>query len=243
MAYSVQEKIIISGDYVEIYKYSRGYYVGVPQQRSIKRSVEIYHHIKKQQQEIRIDSLKRTKKRLKRMVNSNKDLNKFLTLTFADNVTDLKIANNEFKKFIKRLNYKYPKFKYVAVPEFQERGAVHYHLLCNIRYLTVSELDELRQMWGNGWIDLRRIDKVENVGNYMAKCLSYLGKANQDNRLFGRKKFFYSINLLTPVIYDRWSDIKEFYEFWKIWIVKKLLWKTEFDTKWLGSVSYEIYRL
>jgi len=32
---------------------------------------------------------------------------KFLTSTFADNITDVTYANNEFRKFIKRLNRRY----------------------------------------------------------------------------------------------------------------------------------------
>ncbi len=46
----------------------------------------------------------------------------FLTLTFADNIKDISMANKEFRKFIKRLGYyianKQTYLKYVVVPEF-----------------------------------------------------------------------------------------------------------------------------
>jgi hypothetical protein len=126
------------------------------------------------------------------------------------------------------------------VPEFQKRGAIHYHLLCNIQYLSVAELDGLRVIWGNGWIDLKRIDSVENVGAYVAK---YLGKANDDNRLFGRKKFFYSLDLLTPVILDKIKDVLDFKRFLDFWSIKKLLWETTIDSAWLGEIQYKVYRI
>lgn len=41
-----------------------------------------------------------------RLVDTNFDnQTKFLTLTFKENIQDIEYANNEFKKFIKRLNY------------------------------------------------------------------------------------------------------------------------------------------
>lgn len=59
------------------------------------------------------DSLKRKQKYYKnmrfeiaRLVDTNfDDQTKFLTLTFRENIQNIAYANNEFKKFIKRLNY------------------------------------------------------------------------------------------------------------------------------------------
>ena len=59
------------------------------------------------------DSLKRKQKHyqsmrfeIARLVDTNFDnQTKFLTLTFKENIQDIEYANNEFKKFIKRLNY------------------------------------------------------------------------------------------------------------------------------------------
>lgn len=69
---------------------------------------------------------------------------KFLTLTFEDNISDIKKANHEFKNFILRLNRYIKKHidknfagvQYVAVPEIQQERADkynvevwHYHIL------------------------------------------------------------------------------------------------------------------
>ncbi|GAI10009.1 unnamed protein product, partial [marine sediment metagenome] len=43
------------------------------------------------------------------------------------------ITNREFKKFIQRLRYQYGDFKYMAVIEFQDRGAIHYHMISDFR--------------------------------------------------------------------------------------------------------------
>jgi hypothetical protein len=61
----------------------------------------------------------------------------FLTLTFRDNVTDLDEAHKCFhiwstimSREAKKLGFT---FAYLGVSEFQERGAVHYHLMTNLR--------------------------------------------------------------------------------------------------------------
>ena len=73
------------------------------------------------------------------------DKDKFFTLTFENNETDIQKCDKEFKKFIQRLKYTYKlkDFKYLAVIEFQERGAVHYHIICNLPYVPQKELQEL----------------------------------------------------------------------------------------------------
>ena len=90
------------------------------------------------------------------------------------------------------MNYKYNNFEYLAVPEFQKRGAVHYHLLCNLPFIEIAELQEL---WGQGFVKINKIDDVNNVGAYVSK---YLGK-EMDERTFGKKKFFRSQNLKQSV--------------------------------------------
>jgi hypothetical protein len=59
----------------------------------------------------------------------------FTTLTFRENLHNIKEANYEFLKFIKRVKYKFGDFKYLAVIEFQDRGAIHYHMISDFRYI------------------------------------------------------------------------------------------------------------
>ena len=56
-----------------------------------------------------------------------------ITLTYRDNFTDLKKSYRHLSSFIQSLRHKYGKdFRYVCVPEFQTRGAVHYHALLGV---------------------------------------------------------------------------------------------------------------
>lgn len=239
--YTVSKKVIISGQYVEFYEYERPYTVGKPrkprQPRQNHPSRFALLKVKPIDQ-IRADNLLRTKKKIKRLVNSNQDLNKFLTLTFGENISDWNFANHEFKKFIQRVCRRFPEFKYVAVPEFQKRGAIHFHLVCNLKFLTRDELEALHQLWGCGWIDLKKIRS--NMGHYMTK---YLTKQNVDRRFFHKKKFFRSLKLLLPQIIQRFKEIKEFLKFLNFWTIKELLFEKQFDTFYRGSVKYKLYKL
>ena len=143
---------------------------------------------KKKSSNKKIDyNINRSKMALRRLINanvSNKDL--FITLTYADNVTDVSIAKDDFKKFVKRWNYRRKKeglsnLKYIYVIEFQKRGAVHFHaIFFQCGYISNSSLNCL---WGKGHVKVNRIKNVDNVGAYVCK---YMDKALLDNRLHSR---------------------------------------------------------
>ena len=84
-------------------------------------------------QEIRSDSLSRSRNLLIDLAHQNYDIwHSFITLTFKENISDVTEANKLFNAWTKSVLRKYPEFKYLCVPEFQKRGAVHYHLITNI---------------------------------------------------------------------------------------------------------------
>ena len=131
------------------------------------------------------------------MINTNIQQNsKFVTLTFSDNVQDFETANYEFKKFRQRLErYLKHKVSYVCVPEFQKRGAIHYHLLMfNVPYIANLKLSEI---WGQGFIKINSIKNVDNVGAYVCKYMSK--DMNTDERLRGYKCYFSSRGLDKPI--------------------------------------------
>jgi hypothetical protein len=129
----------------------------------------------------------------------------FVTITFAENITDLKTANKEFGNFGKRLNraiikqggaFKTP-LKYLVVPEFQKRGAVHYHV---VYFAFPAQKDTnafLSKVWGHGFTFNNTIKSVEHLKNYVTK---YFTKSLQDERLAGKKHYFCSKNLLRPTV-------------------------------------------
>ena len=240
MAYPYNFKVVVSGEHVEVYKYKKSVwrdfekkdFENVRSQKEPKQldAFEQMEIMKKKQQY----SVNRTRTEIRRLINSNPQLTKFMTLTFADNITDLKEANYIFNQFIKRMNYKYPDFKYLAIPEFQQRGAVHYHLLCEMPFIHYSEIYEI---WGQGNIDIKTLNDVDNIGAYVCK---YLSKDMFDERTFGKKKFFRSQTLLEPV---------EILGYWGMKFIEKFcsaltpVFEKSFESEWVGEVEYKAYKL
>ncbi|HNV63034.1 MAG TPA: hypothetical protein PKN54_08820 [Candidatus Cloacimonas acidaminovorans] len=237
MAYTYDFKVVVSGKQVELYKYKKNVWREYETKKDeilIKepKQLDLFEQEKLRKQRMKF-SVNRTRTEIRRLVNSNPQLNKFLTLTFAENITDLKTANYIFNKFILRMNYKYNNFEYLAVPEFQKRGAVHYHLLCNLPFIEIAELQEL---WGQGFVKINKIDDVNNVGAYVSK---YLGK-EMDERTFGKKKFFRSQNLKQSVELLGYIAQK-FVE--KFLSLLTPVYEKVFKSDWIGEVEYFAYSL
>ena len=191
---SYNKKVIIAGKQLEIYEYKESVIYGYTDIKKCSkgRQSTANDEDKKINREM---VFKRARTNLRRLINCNiQSDSKFLTLTFKDNITDLDFANNEFKKFIKRLNYHFNiKLKYSCVIEFQKRGAIHYHVvLYNLNGKV--DLNKLSDIWGHGFIKLNKINGIDNVGAYICK---YMSKTN-DKRLEGRKMYFNSRNLIKP---------------------------------------------
>lgn len=179
--------MFIAGDHIEIYEYEKPIFYG-----EIKRIGRNGKNGKKEENRKKVMS--RAKNHIRRLINANigqwGQKEKFITLTFAENIQDIKKANYEFKKFRQRLEYRLGiKLKYICVIEFQKRGAIHYHLLIfNLPYV---ENKKLREIWGNGFIKINNIDNVDNVGAYIVK---YMTKTD-DERLLNEKSYFTSRGL------------------------------------------------
>jgi len=167
-------------------------------------------------------SLSRTKRQVKLLVESNyrehaiyemyeHRIPSFTTLTFARNEQNLITGNNEFGKFIKRLQYKLENnrktlhtLKYIAVPEFQKRGAVHYHILFfNLPY-NENMPDIIGHAWNNGFINNQYVQK-QKVSEYLVKEL-----VKKTNFPGSKKRYFCSRNLLKPIILTNEAEIQNY---------------------------------
>lgn len=113
--------------------------------------------------EYRKRSTNKAKTDLIRMINTNftstgktKASYKFITLTFRNgsipNLTDVKQAYTEFKKYARKLREvcrkQGRKLKYIAVVEFQDensRGAVHFHVIADVPVIPVTR--EIAEIW------------------------------------------------------------------------------------------------
>lgn len=217
LSYRYNQKIIETPTYLEIWEYelpivSKRNSTNDPSKVKpdwLKNTRQLFDDLTAQEQ---YDSLKRKQKHYKnqrfvvaRLIDTNfDDQTKFLTLTFKRNIKDITYTNNEFKKFMKRLNYhlfhtKRSQIKYLATWEKQKRGAIHYHIiLFNFLYLSHAELTRI---WGQGHIKINRVDvdSVENRGRYLSK---YFDK-ELELKEHKKKAFFKSQNLKHPIETNR----------------------------------------
>jgi len=237
-------KVVMSGHIVELYEYEKDIKTGKDNKdgsKSVGRAGKnASDEDKEKNREI---ALSRSKREVRRLINSNVDAwgekPKFFTLTFRENVTDIKWANKEFKKFRQRLSRyiwrESNNLKYVAVIEFQKRGAVHYHVVTfNMPYVPHADLERI---WGHGFVHIRAIDDCDNVGAYVTK---YMTKDHDDERLREQKCYFSSRGLVKPV-----EEIieKEDLDTLRVALSPNKTYENEFQSEYVGKISYEQYNL
>jgi len=125
----------------------------------------------------------------------------FVTLTFRENITDFDTTHPLFSDFIRSLSYDYFRttnntIKYVAVPEFQTRGAVHYHVIFFNLPFRYGVKSVFSGHWKHGFVQVKSVDRVHNVGVYISK---YLSKQFLNRSLVNRKSYFVSKGLHKPI--------------------------------------------
>lgn len=121
------------------------------------------------------------------MINANvTDVSKvrWCTLTYADNMTDPKQLYQDFVLFNKRFQYYcktkgYSKPEYIVMMEPQGRGAWHAHLLYIWQDMKAPYIanKDFRELWGHGFVKIKKLDNVDNVGAYLT---AYLGDMELD---------------------------------------------------------------
>ena len=123
-----------------------------------------------------LNSVRQSLCRLRDLLNTNiTDVKKcrWVTLTYAENMTDPKRLYEDFKKFNMRMIYKGYKYEYIVCMEPQGRGAWHAHLVMifddNAPYI---DNNEMARIWGHGFTTTKKLEDVDNVGAYLT---AYLG--------------------------------------------------------------------
>lgn len=153
-------------------------------------------------------SLKRSQRRLKRLINANvgqyEQVDKFLTLTFP-HLRDRDKACRAFKTFAQNLRRHYgEEIQYIAVMEIQDGSRledpsnatndIHFHvLLFNCPYIPQEIIQN--KLWKHGIVDIRKIENYIDIAGYLA---DYLSK-DKVLAVRGKRSYFPSRGLKKPV--------------------------------------------
>lgn len=184
-------RVVISGDVVEVYTYS------VPIACGRERDYEIVRSSSEEGGEKRIDSLYRSRMNVRRLIWANQGrYTKFLTLTYADTVLDVKRVQRDITTFVQAMKRKGYPLKYLYVLEHQRErgekegneGCLHVHMVVFVdRFIP---LDILRSCWKHGFLGIEKIDHVRNLGAYICKYIT------KDNLMeFGKRVYSCSLGL------------------------------------------------
>lgn len=119
----------------------------------------------------------KTFRHIRAIINTNfqgKENERFITLTYAENMRDKERLYLDFKKFWMRFKYKWGKAEYFVVVEPQMRGAWHMHVLVKFDGERAPYIPnaELRECWGHGFVNVRSLKNVDNIGAYLSAYLA-----------------------------------------------------------------------
>jgi len=140
--------------------------------------VREFEHIENRQQSY--NSLRQTFKKMRYLINNNfvgKPNELHIILTYKKNMTDTKQLYKDFDKFMKRLRYQYKDkttIDFINVVEPQGRGAWHCHVLMRFNDLDKIYIknSDLRQIWGLGFVTIKSLNDVDNIGAYLSAYLT-----------------------------------------------------------------------
>lgn len=248
-------KAILSGDILEIYTYERS----LPQRRTKRKKADRggYPFASKKR---RPDSINRLRANFLRLVRANltrKQSPAFASFTMLQ-IVPYKRAVIHFTRFTQRLRARCGgDIAIIAVPEWQKRGAIHFHALIwglPVDYvdnapandqteITETDLKEsvnrnLQHLWGWGYVDCISTDGSNKLAGYMAK---YMLKGMHDERLRGKRAYHTSRNVLRPVS-SSLGTMALFLEHQEV-IHNPPLQVREYNAQFLGRAHYKKIRI
>jgi len=239
MSFPIQyTKIVQSGNLLEIYDYEKE---PSPKRFGVRKKKRNIYKVRRSARNIQ-----RAKNNFRRMVRASlvRGAPHFATLTMAS-VETITTAYKYFSKFTTNLRFAYGvDVAWVAVPEFQKRGAVHFHALIwgipDEVYLRERSTRDLQALWACGFCDFLASDGSPKISSYMAK---YMSKTMSDDRLSGKKSYTASRNIVRSVLCNTPTQIAYIEEEYpQLRDVNKDVDKVEVDkvysTQWLGRCHY-----
>jgi hypothetical protein len=239
-------KAYLSGNFLEIYEYEKAPQVRQYQVRKKRKDKSFVGDSIAFGR--RIDNLRNTRRAFVRLVRSNLvgvDSPALLTLTMYE-VVGIGQACDVFTRFVKMLRRNEGLcFRYIAVPEFQRRGAVHFHVLIwGIKNAIIEQervCRYLQNIWQYGYVDCFATDGSGKLAGYLAK---YMSKTVQDVRLCRKKAFMCSRNIMRPVSVSSAFSLGCLAEEQGFELsTAPVLHKSVSMTKWLGRSSYRLLNI
>lgn len=229
-------KVIKAGDQYEIYRYEqepietpkrsrRG--VATGPRRAIKRTFA---------------NSRRARKNFIRLVRSNltgTERPAFLTLTMRD-IVPVSVAYSCLKGFFGPLrDFVGQDLRYIAVPEFQKRGAVHFHILVWGLPQEIVEHERknriLQNIWALGFVDILQTDGSPKLAGYLGK---YMSKSMLHDDIGFSKAYTCSRNIVRPMSFNGTTLSSIPQDFWDGDNV--ILTEREYEVPWLGACHYQL---
>ena len=138
------------------------------------------------------DSLRKSFKQLRDLVNCNTTDSScihWVTLTYAENMTDTVQLGTDFDKFWKKFRRycqknKYTIPQYISVIEPQQRGAWHMHciIIWEQKRPYIDNNAIFAPMWGKGFTKIQGVpEDCDNLGAYLSAYLSDMSLSEDGN--------------------------------------------------------------
>lgn len=159
-------------------------------------------------------SLKRSRKKITEILMNNLDLKSyFLTLTYANDVTDYNVALKQFNKFVIYANRVISKpLKYICMKELQKSsrdGVIHYHLV--VFDIEIEDILKLKSCWFNeGYVYLKKINDLnaKRIANYIT---SYITDPEKGQLIKSNYRLFSTSSNLKKTIKIKNNLLLEYY--------------------------------
>lgn len=239
----------VSGEMIEVYTYEKPVITNRARLREYKKPMGRTNQATDQDKQKNRDiTLRRARKTIQRLVHANCDQwfdehgkrykPVFITLTYAATMEDTVQGNRDYRSYMKRLNYhlykdKKSHLKYLAIPEFQDRGSLHYHaVVFNLPFIPI---DELQTLWKHGGINISVIKDKYRIASYMTKTI---WPEKHDQRFMGHKCYLTSQGLLKP----KESTDRHWIDKVTLNMAKKKTYEVLFENDRYGKIKYERYK-
>lgn len=223
-------KIINSGDNrVEVY-YSKDYKIRIGEVKKKRGQARRYKTKEQEQYEKKknkLTNLNNSRNKINRLIASNPDLDKFITLTYAGSVS-MEDSKKHLAYFFTKLRRKQAGLKYIWVLEFQANGNIHYHILTNFKikidttkYRKSEKHKEVERefaakYWKSGFVDIRDL-KAEGNTNVAKYLTAYITKDMMVKEMDGKRIFGYSKGTMDrPIVTKILQEVEDCQELLKL---------------------------